>query len=97
MMNYKEYRDKKSTKLIYKIITRPIKIRIPLKYLKENLGAPFVIAFIILLIMAASYLTYKLEQVANELAIYAYYSLVLGAILQFISYLKYGDLKNEHK
>ncbi|GBC74899.1 hypothetical protein HRbin06_00206 [archaeon HR06] len=70
-----------------KIIKRSIKI--PTNYFKENWGAPFIIAFMLLLISAAIYLAIGLSNVANEIAIYAYYSLVLGVVLQIASYIKY--------
>ena len=54
-------------------------------YLKENWGAPFIIGFMILLILAAAYLSVGNEAFADELAVYAYYSLVIGVILQLIS------------
>ncbi|MEM2195390.1 MAG: hypothetical protein QW803_13140 [Candidatus Methanomethylicia archaeon] len=63
-------------------------------YFKANWGAPFIIAFMILLLVAAGYLAYGLERVANDLAIYAYYALVLGVVLQFICYIKYGGGQN---
>jgi len=59
------------------------------EYLKTNWGAPFIIAFQVLLVFAAGYLATGAEAVANELAVYAYYSLVAGVILQLVSYLKY--------
>jgi|YelNatPaOPRAMG01_1025707.scaffolds.fasta_scaffold158617_2 predicted tellurium resistance membrane protein TerC len=71
-----------------------IKIRIPIgriiNYLKENWGAPFIICFMILLMVAALFLAEGVELVANEIAVYAYYFLVAGVILQLICYLKYG-------
>ena len=59
------------------------------EYFKINWGAPFIIAFQALLISAAGYLAIGAEAIANELAVYAYYSLVAGVILQLVSYLKY--------
>jgi len=47
-------------------------------YLRENWGSPFIIAFTIILIAAAGYLCYGVESVANDIAVYAYYSLVIG-------------------
>jgi len=58
------------------------------EYLKKNWGSPFIVTFMILILSAAGYLSYGLENVANELAIYAYYSLVLGVMLQTVSYMK---------
>jgi hypothetical protein len=60
-------------------------------YLKENWGAPFIIAFMVMLMTAAGYLCYGLESIANDIAVYAYYSLVVGVVLQLICYLKYGE------
>jgi len=66
-----------------------------LNYFKENLGAPFIITFMISLLAAAGYLAIGLETVANEIAIYAYYALVIGVMLQIASYLKYRNKENE--
>jgi hypothetical protein len=60
-------------------------------YLRENWGAPFIIAFMAMSMTAAGYLCYGLESIANDIAVYAYYSLVVGVVLQFICYLKYGE------
>jgi|GEM_PF-5350354 len=53
-----------------------IKIRIPIgrimNYLKENWGAPFIICFMVLLMVAALFLAEGVELVANEIAVYAY-------------------------
>ena len=68
-----------------------IKITITRKhinYFKTNWGAPFVIAFQALLIAAAGYLAAGAEAIANGLAVYAYYSLVAGVILQLASLLR---------
>ena len=59
-----------------------------IEYFKTNWGAPFVIAFQALLIAAAGYLAAEAEAIANELAVYAYYSLVAGVILQLASLLR---------
>ena len=58
-------------------------------YLRENWDSPFIIAFTIMLMAAAGYLCCGLESVANDIAVYAYYSLVIGVALQFVCYLKY--------
>ena len=59
-------------------------------YLKENWGSPFILAFMVLLTAAAGYLCVGLEETANEIAVYAYYALVIGVALQLVCYLKYG-------
>jgi len=66
-----------------------------INYFKENWGAPFIIIFMTLLIIAAVALTIGLEDIANQLAEYAYYSLVIGVILQIASYIKY-ERKQTH-
>jgi len=61
-----------------------------LEYFKRNWGSPFVMTFMVLILTAAGYLSYGLENIANELAVYAYYLLVIGVTLQAVSYVKYG-------
>ena len=57
-------------------------------YARANWGAPFVLGFMLLLIVAAVSLSIGLGDLANEVAVYAYYALVVGVILQ-LSFLKY--------
>jgi hypothetical protein len=66
-----------------------------LEYLKGNWGAPFIIAFMILLAAAAAYLAIGMESLANDIAVYAYYNLVAGVVLQLISYVKESRGKSE--
>lgn len=61
-------------------------------YIKNNLGAPFIIGFMIMLIISAINLTINNVNIAEKTAEYAYYSLVIGAVLQIISIIK----KNKH-
>ena len=70
-------------------LNRDISLRIK-DYLRENWGAPFIIAFMILLTTAAVYLALGDEANANNIAVYAYYSLVIGVFLQLICFIKYG-------
>jgi hypothetical protein len=58
-------------------------------YVRENWGTPFVLGFMLLLIIAAVSLSIGLADIANEVAVYAYYALVVGVILQLVSFLKY--------
>lgn len=60
------------------------------RYLKENWGALFIILFMVLLILSALELYLGLEDQANNTAVYAFYFLVAGVILQVASYIKYG-------
>ena len=59
-------------------------------YIKENWGAPFILAFIALLIVAAGSLAIGSSSLANNVAVYSYYSLVVGVVLQLVCFLKYG-------
>jgi hypothetical protein len=74
-----------------------IRIRIPrfaikfIRYLVQNPGALFIIAFQVMLIYTAILLSIGASNLANEIAVRAYYSLVIGVILQLVSYLKSKD------
>ena len=77
-------------------LPKPIKVKIRItprwaRYFKENWGVPFIIAFQVLLISAAGYRAYGQAEMANQIAIYAYYALVIGVVLQLVSYLRYGE------
>lgn len=61
------------------------------RYFRENWGAPLIIEFILLLMVAAASLSIGLDFLANEVAVYAYYALVAGVVLQFVCFLKYGE------
>ena len=58
-------------------------------YVRENWGAPFVLGFIVLLVVAAVFLAVGLEWLASEVANYAYFALVAGVVLQLVCFLKY--------
>jgi len=60
-------------------------------YFRENWGAPFIVGFMVLLIVAAGSLLVGLDFLANEVAVYAYYALVVGVVLQLVCFLKYGE------
>lgn len=70
-------------------LARTMPKKVP-KYLRENPGAPFIVAFQIMLITCAILLASGQEEAANGLAVYAFYSLVAGVLLQFAAFLKYG-------
>jgi len=68
-----------------------LKIKIKKKhinYFKENWGAPFIISFMVLLVVCAGLLASGNDGLANEIAIYAYYSLVIGVVLQLVSFIR---------
>ena len=58
-------------------------------YVKENWGSPFIAGFMFLLIGAAVSLSAGLSSFANTIAVYAFYALVGGVVLQLICFLKY--------
>ena len=62
-------------------------------YLKKNWGSPFIMIFIALLAAAAGCLITGTKNTAELLAEYAYYSLVIGVVLQLVCYIKYGEEK----
>jgi hypothetical protein len=65
-------------------------LAVDLSYLGENWGAPFIVAFMAMLMVCSGLLACGNEVAANEVAIYAYYSLVVGLVLQLIYFIKYG-------
>jgi len=65
------------------------------RYIRENWGAPFIVGFMLLLMVAAASLSMGLAALANEVAIYAYYALVVGVFLQLAYFLKYAKRNGE--
>lgn len=63
--------------------------------MRENWGAPFIIAFMLLLAVAAASLSMRLVGFADEVAVYAYYALLVGIILQLVCFLKYDKRSGE--
>lgn len=61
------------------------------KYFRENLGAPFIIVFQMLLLFCASLLVRGYSNLANDVAIYAFYTLMIGVVLQLVSFLHHRD------
>jgi hypothetical protein len=57
-------------------------------YSKENWGAPFVVGFMVLLMVAAFSLAMGLAVFAEEVAVYAYYALSVGVVLQLVCFLR---------
>ena len=81
---------KTDRKLDLKINVRGRTLRLSLNYLRENWGAPFVVGFQVLLLSCAGLLIQGNSGLADEVAVYAYYLLVVGVVLQLVSYLRYG-------
>jgi len=62
------------------------------RYFRENLGAPFIIGFQLLLLVCAGLLIRGNSVIANEVAVYAYFLLVIGVVLQLIAYVRHGNV-----
>jgi len=71
-----------------------VSVRIKI-YLRQNWGAPFILGFMLLLMVAAVSLSIAVADVANEVAIYAYYALVGGVVLQLACFLRYKKKSGE--
>ena len=66
------------------------KIMVKVKgHVKENWGSPFTVGFMLLLLSAAVSLSAALSSLADATAVYAYYTLVVGVVLQLVCFLKY--------
>jgi len=65
------------------------------RYFRENLGAPFIIMFQVLLLVCAGLLVVGNAELANGVATGAYFSLVIGVVLQLISFLRHGEEAEE--
>jgi hypothetical protein len=73
-----------------------IKFQIRVKgYVKENWGSPFVVSFIFLLLSAAVLLSVNMSYWAEQIAVYAYYALVVGVALQVVCYVKYKKVSDK--
>lgn len=66
-------------------------------YVKENWGAPFIVGFMALLMVAAVSLSMDFAVLADEVAVYAYYALVAGVVLQLVCFLKYRKRDGEQQ
>lgn len=62
-------------------------------YFRENWGAPFIMGFVLLLIVAAVFLSIGSTASANTVAFFAYSALVVGIVLQLVCFLKYSKKK----
>jgi hypothetical protein len=71
-----------------------ISIRIPAgwaRYFRENLGAPSIIAFQVMLLFCAFLLIRGYSALANDVAVYAFYSLVVRVVFQLVSFLRHPE------
>jgi hypothetical protein len=65
-------------------------------YVRVNWGAPFILGFVVLLVIAADSLSVGLADMANEVSTYAFCALVVGVVFQLVCFLKYNR-KNDEK
>lgn len=61
------------------------------RYVRENWGAPFIVGFILLLVVAAVSMATGLDALADNAATYAYYALIAGVVLQLVCFLKFRE------
>jgi hypothetical protein len=72
------------------------KITVKVKgYVKENWGAPFIVGFMLLLVVAAVSLSAGWSSLADTVAVYSYYALVAGVFLQLACFMKYRGKSND--
>lgn len=64
-------------------------------YLRENWGAPFVVAFLVLLVVSTGQLSFGPPDTASGSAMYAFYALMLGVVLQAAAHLRYQGGEEE--
>jgi len=57
-------------------------------YFRENWGFPFIAGFLLFLFSSAFLLTAGFVNLAEQIANFAYFSLVLGVVLQLICFSK---------
>lgn len=60
-------------------------------YVRANWGAPFIVAFMGLLMIAAVSLALNWSALVDTVAVYAYYALVVGVVLQLVCFLRYRE------
>lgn len=84
-----------------KKLSKRFGVRIPIKglrsYFRENWGAPAIICFMVLLMTAALFLAEGMEEIADAIAVCAYYFLVAGVVLQVVCHVKYNPRKENDR
>jgi hypothetical protein len=84
--------------VLYRFYSRSPQFKSKVKgYIKVNWGAPFIIGFMLLLIVATVSLSISLPSLADTVAVYAFYALAAGVFLQLASFLKYGKRDSENE
>ena len=87
-MNMSKFSERRGKMARIRILMRRLR-----SYFRENWGAPAIICFMVLLLVAALFLAGDMEEIADAIAVCAYYFLVAGVILQIICYVKFGSRK----
>jgi hypothetical protein len=64
-------------------------------FFRQNPGAPFIILFQLLLLVCAVLSIGGYSNSADEVAVYAYNFLVVGVVLQLVSFLQHGEEAEE--
>jgi len=64
-------------------------------YVRENWGSPFIVGFMLLLVVAAVSLSAGLAFLADNVAVYAFYALVAGVFLQLACFIKYRSKSDD--
>ena len=67
------------------------------RYLKDNPGASCIIGFQILLLVCAGLLLLGNSVWAEGLAVVAYFSLVVGVVIQLVSFLRHGEQEENER
>jgi len=65
------------------------------RHVEKNWGSPFIVVFMLLLLSAAVSLSEGLSSLADGIAVYAYYALIVGVVLQLVCFVKYREKVSE--
>ena len=87
-MNMSKFSERRGKMARIRILMRRLR-----SYFRENWGAPAIVCFMALLMVAALFLAGGMEELADAIAVCAYYFLVAGVVLQIICYIKYGTAR----
>jgi hypothetical protein len=67
-------------------MVKKIRIKISRQRLRSDWGAYFIIGFIVILLIAVSFYIIGSVQLAESIANYAYYALVIGVVLKILGF-----------
>jgi hypothetical protein len=68
-------------------MVKKIRIKLSRQRLRSDWGAYFIIGFIVILLIAVSFYINGSDQLAESIANYAYYALVIGVVLEILGYV----------